>query len=74
MQTRLHHLHTLKASAKSKGITQAQIGIALGMTQGDVSRIFTGKHKIGHDVLIELAKACGCEIKINKKIIKNNLG
>jgi len=54
----------LKEIADKKGISQGQIAEQTGLTQSNVSRFFSLKHKPNLDTFLKVAKALGVNLKI----------
>lgn len=55
---------TIQNARKAKGMTQQQLADMVGMTQGNIARIESGRHCIRLDKLELIANALGIKIVI----------
>lgn len=55
-----HHVH-LKPWRLSKGLTQEALGNMVGSTKGKISKLESGKQKLGGDWIAKISKALGVE-------------
>lgn len=63
----------LKEIAESKGITQQQIAVEIGLLQSNVSRFFSLKYKPNLDVFLQIAKVINVNFFFEDKDSKTDL-
>jgi len=60
------------AHAKKKGLTQTQIAEKAGCTQKKISTLVNGKYQPLMGFALRFIEACGLEVEIKVKQLKNN--